>query len=241
MKPFTIKSRILTCLAAMLLLTASLSACASPMLSQTTVEGFTYTLYGQGRVERIEVKRGEERIGTYAQKGITFDLLTQLGDDSRGFRVTDLNFDRLPDMQLAVANTPSGMRYATYLWDETSGEYVLDRELSALHDVGMIASLSVITAREYEYTIDPATSDSPEFYTERNSYVLYRRINGALTEVHRKDMTYYEESDIYCYAVYALDENGELELIRESWIDAEKIDHSKYPLDATGFEGYAAE
>ena len=240
MKPFTIKSRILTGLTAMLLLTASLSACGSPMLSQTTVEGFTYTLYGQGRVERIEVKRGEERVGSYAQKGITFDLLTQLGDDSQGFRVTDLNFDRLPDMQLAVANTPSGTRYASYLWDEAKGEYVQNKELSSLYDVGMIASLSVITAREYEYTVDPATSDAPEFYSERNSFVLYRWIDGKLTEVHRKDMTYYQESDIYCYAVSELDKSGELTLIRESWIDAEKIDHSKYPIDATGFEGYVA-
>ena len=163
MKQLSIKYRLLTCLTAVLLLTASLSACGTPMLSQTTVEGFTYTLYGQSRVERIEVTRGNDRIGTYQQKGITFDLLAQLGDDSQGFRVTDLNFDRMPDMQLAVANTKAGVRYASYLWDASKEEYVLHPLLSSLQDLGMIASLEVLTAREYKYTVDPATSDSPEF------------------------------------------------------------------------------
>lgn len=226
-------------LSAFLLLTI-LSSCGSPMLSQTTVEGFTYTLYGQNRVERIEVKRGEERIGTYAQKGITFDLLTKLGDDSQGFRVTDLNFDRMPDMQLAVASTESGIRYASYLWDEAKGEYVQNKELSALYDVGMIASLEVITAREYEHTIDPATDDTPEFDINKESFVLYRWQNGMLTAVHRKELTYYEESDIYCYAIFDLNEYGEWETTRESWVTDDRYDSKKYPMDASGYQGYVA-
>ena len=77
-------------------------------------------------------------------------------------------------------------------------------------------------------------------YIEREAFVLYRWIGGELTEVHRKEKTYYEESDIYCYTVYERDKNGEMKVIRESWIDADKIATAKCPMDATGFEGYVA-
>lgn len=241
MKSFSIKSRILTCLTAALLLTASLSACGMPQLDRLVFEDMTYTLYGHGRVERIEVERDGRRIGSYAAKGMTDELLAKLDDNSHGFLLSDLNFDGNSDMLLKTASTKAGIRYTAFLWDDTKEEYISNTSLSSLADIGMIASLKVITAKEYAYTIDPAVGDTPEFFAERHSLVLYRWIDGKLTEVHRKDMTYYEESDIYCYAVYDLDGSGELELIRESWIDAEKIDHSKYPLDATGFEGYAAE
>ena len=232
--------RAVALLLATLLTAISLSSCGASMLSQTTVEEMTFILYGKDRVNRIEVKRGQERIGTYAQKGLPRDMLDAAGDDSYGFLVTDLNFDHKPDMQLAVARNKNGTRHAVYLWDENEGEYVYHEFLSTLQDVGMIASLEVITAREYAYHVDPATTDTPEFYSECNRFILYRWIDGQLTEVHRKEKTYYQESDIYCYMVYERTENGEMELIRESWITAERIDHDKYPLDASGFEGYVA-
>ena len=237
MKSFSIKSRILTCLIATLLLTA----CGMPQLEKLTVEDMTYTLYGNGRTERIEVERDGRRIGSYAAKGMTEELLTKLGDRDHGFLLSDLNFDGKTDMLLKTANTKSGLRYAAFLWDDAKGEYVSAASLSALTDIGMIASLQVITAREYEYTVDPAVGDMPEFYTERHSIVLYRWISGKLTEVHRKDRIYYEENDIYCYAVYDFTDEGELELSRESWVDPEKMNDEKYPLDATGFEGYAVQ
>lgn len=227
--------KVFSRLLASLLLTAVLSSCGAPMLHQTSAEGLTFTLYGKNRVEKIEVTRDKDSIGTYREKGVTLDMLTQLEDSTYGLRVTDLNFDSKPDMQLMVANTKSGPRFVTWLWDESKGEYVRHTRLSSLNDVGAIASLEVITAREYEYTVDPATSDTPEFYIEKNNFVLYRWIDGALTEVHRKELTYYEESDIYCYAIYEREEDGSMELTRESWINEESFDPDQYPLDATGY------
>ena len=113
-------------------------------------------------------------------------------------------------------------------------------KLSALYDVGMIASLEVITAREYEHTIDPATDDTPEFDINKESFVLYRWQNGTLTAVHRKELTYYEESDIYCYAIFDLNEYGEWETTRESWVTDDRYDSKKYPMDASGYQGYVA-
>ena len=239
MKPFS-PFRLSALLLSLLLLTASLSACGMELLEQTTVGDFTFSIYGKDRVERIEVKRGEERIGSYVQKGLSREMLRSMGDDSYGLLFTDLNFDRTPDIMLTVANTKSGKQSAVYLWDEAAGEYVYPKLLSSLHGVGMIASLGVITAQEYEYTVDPAVGETPEFYTERQSYLLYRWIDGKLTEVYRKDLTYYEESDIYCYAVYERAESGEMDTVRESWINAEKMDPAEYPLDADGYEGYVA-
>ena len=225
-------------LLSLLLLTALLSSCGLPLLTETEADGMTYSLRGNGRVEQIEVRKENKTVGTYKQKGLKQEILAQIGVADYGFRLTDLNFDGQADMQLMIAKAEGAQRYASYLWDDRKGEYVYHAKLSALQDIGMIASLQVITAREHSYVIDPATGDSPEFYTETDCFSLYRWIDGQLTEVHRKEKTYYEESDIYCYAVYELDENGKLDLIRESWIDAEKINHDKYPMDATGFEGY---
>lgn len=219
---------------ALLLLLLALPSCGGKMLGQMTVEGLTFTLYGGNRVERIVVTRGEEQIGTYEQRGLTADMLAQLGDDSYGFYLTDFNFDRMPDMQLKVGYNGTAVQYACYLWDEESDAYVYHDRLSSLQNTGMIATEEIITATEYEYTVDPATADTPEMYIEKNAFVLYRWVDGELTEIHRKELTYYEESDIYCYTILDLNENGEWDTTRESWINAEKFDAEKYPLDASG-------
>ena len=229
----TLRKILHAALACVLLL--ALTACGLPQVAKVTVEDMTYTLYGQGRVERIEVERGGHRIGFYSQKGMTEELLANLGDENHGFQLADLNFDGKTDMLLKTANTKSGVKYAAYLWDSAKDEYVHHAPLSALADIEIIAASEAISAREYAYIIDPAVGDTPEFYTERHSFVLYRFIDGKLTEMHRKDRIYYEENDIYCYAVYDLTEDGKLELTRESWVDPEKMNDSKYPLDATGF------
>lgn len=223
---------------ALLLIALLLSSCGLPLLQEIEADGMTYALYGNGRVEQIEVRQDKKTIGTYQQKGLKENVLKPLGISDYGFRLADLNFDGKADMQLMTVKTEGAHRYATYIWDESRGEFAYHAALSALQNVTLIDSLQALSAWEYEYTIDPATSDTPEFYTESNHFVLYRWIDGRLTEVHRKEKTYYQESDIYCYAVYDRDENGEMELTRESWVDPEKMNDDKYPLDATGFEGY---
>ena len=240
MKHQSTKHRIAAALTAAILLAATLCACGMPELKQTTLGDLTYTLYGKTRVERITVTQNGKPVGTYKQKGMSATMLTDLAIDDYGFVLTDLNFDRKPDMRLAVAKKKAGMQYATYLWDEEQGEYVYHEALSALSDTGMIASLGVITAREYHYKVDPATDDTPELYIEKHSFVIYAWRDGVLTAIHRKELTYYEESDIYCYAILDLNDRGEWDTTRESWITADRFVSEKYPLDATGFEGYVA-
>ena len=232
MRSLFAKIRTVLTLALTLLLLLALPSCGAKMLSQMTVEGLTFTLYGKDRVERIEVTRGEEHIGTYTKKGLSRDVLATLNDDSYGFYLTDFNFDRMPDMRLKVSNNETAVQYACYLWDAERDTYVYHEKLSSLQNMGMVAVEEFITATEYQYTVDPATEDTPEMYIEKNAFVLYRWIDGELTEFHRKELTYYEESDIYCYAVLERNDSGEMEITRESWINAEKFDAEKYPLDA---------
>ena len=218
-----------------LLLVASLSSCAGEELYQATLDELTYTLHGTSdRVEQITVTRDGKRIGTYQKRG----LRAEEAGENYGFRLTDLNFDRKPDMQLLIAREEAGEIYATYLWDEESGKYVYNATLSGLQDPGMIASLEVLTARELSVTIDPATDDTPEFEICREAFVIYRWEGGKLIPVHRKELTYYEESDIYCYLIEERNEAGEWETVRESWITDDRYSPEKCPLDATGFEGY---
>ena len=220
-----------------LLLVASLSSCAGEELYQATLDDLTYTLHGTNdRVEQITVTRNGRRIGAYQKRGMRADE----AGENYGFRLTDLNFDRKPDMQLLIAREEGGEIYATYLWDEESGKHVYNAKLSGLHDMGMIASLGVLTAHELTVTIDPATDDTPEFEIRKEAFVIYRWQSDDLIPVHRKELTYYEESDIYCYLIEERREDGEWETIRESWITDDRFAPEKCPLDATGFEGYVS-
>lgn len=227
--------RSLAALTAALMLSVSLTSCMGKILHQTTVDGLTYTLHGaNNRVEQITVKRDGKRIGTFQKRGLP---AAESGEDY-GFRLTDLNFDGKYDMQLAVAKSDAGPVYATYLWDGSADKYVYHAQLSALQDMGVIASLGVITARESTVTIDPATDDTPEFEIRMDAFVIYQWQDGKLVDVHRKELTYYEESDIYCYLILERDAQGEWETVRESWITDERFDAAKCPLDATGYPGY---
>lgn len=219
----------------------SLSSCKLPLLEQTTVGELTFSLYGNGRIERIAVHRGEEHIGTYTERGMSRDMLAALDDDSYGLILTELNFDGMPDMCIKNAKGSAGVRYAVYLWDAAQDGYVYHEALSALQGMGMLATEQAITAREFEHIIDPATGDTPEMYIEREAFVIYRWIDGVLTEVHRKEKTYYEENDIYCYAVYERDVNGETVTVRESWISPEDMANgADCPMDETGYGSYVA-
>lgn len=228
-------STLLASTAAAFTLAAALSSCMGSVLHQTTDGDLTYTLRGSGdRVEQITVTRDGKRVATYQKRGLP---AAECGENY-GFRLTDLNFDRKGDMQLLILREDGGDIYATYLWDEEKGEHVYSNALSSLRDMGMIASLEAITAREFEITIDPATDDTPDFEIRREAFVIYRWENGNLTPVHRKELTYYEESDIYCYLIQERNEQGEWDTVRESWITADRFDSQKCPMDATGFEGY---
>jgi hypothetical protein len=228
-------STFLSTLTTALLLAGTLSSCTGKILHQTTVGDLTYTLHGTNdRVEQITVSRDGRRIGAFQKRG----LPGQISGDDYGFRLTDLNFDRHTDMQLLVAQAEAGDMYATYLWDAEAEKYVYHPQLSTLQDMGMIASLGVLTARESSVTIDPATDDTPEFEICRDAFILYRWEDNKLIPVHRKELTYYEESDIYCYLIEERNDRGEWETVRESWIAYERFDASKCPLDATGYLGY---
>lgn len=224
--------RPLACLLAVLLLTLSLPSCTGKVLYQVTVDDLTYTLRGVGEhVEQITVTRNGKRVGSYQKRGIKGEL----GGESYGFFVSDLNFDGHLDMFLLTGITGTIQHYACYLWSPEQDTYLYDAPLSALGGMEIDNENQWLTARDYSLTVDPATDDTPEFEIRKDTFSIYRRQNGILTEVHRKELTYYEESDIYCYAVFEPDEQGEWESIRESWITADRFDRDKYPMDATGY------
>ena len=218
---------------AVLMLVTSLSSCLGKVLYQVTVDDFTYTLRGsQDRAEQITVTRDGKRVAAYQKRG----LPVKESGEHYGFRLIDLNFDQKNDMQLLIAREDNGDIYATYLWDEESGKYVYSTALSALSGLDTIDSLEAITAREFEITIDPATDDTPDFEIRREAFVIYLWQNGKPVAVHRKELTYYEESDIYCYLIQERNEQGEWDVVRESWITADRFDSEKCPMDATGYE-----
>ena len=225
--------RSLVCALAVILLVLSLPSCMGKMLYRVTVDDFTYTLRGVGdHVEQITVTRDGKRIGSYRKRGIKGEL----GGESYGFFMSDLNFDGHPDMFLLTGFTGTIQHYACYLWSPEQDTYLYDAALSALGGMEIDSENQWLTARDYTLTIDPATDDTPEFEIRKDTFSVYRRQNGIMTEVHRKELTYYEESDIYCYAIFEPDEQGEWESIRESWITADRFDRDKYPMTAQGYE-----
>ncbi len=217
------KKRIIALLL-LILITAALASCAYfNLLGEFECAEYTCRLYGLRSVERIKVISGGKTVATLNTKG----ALTE--GNNYGFNFIDANFDGYDDICLEVKTDDDGTKYSFWIWNPIRKNFSTDRILNSLLSPVFDYGEGTVTAPYRSRIIEPVAGPDPEAYIDDEGVVTYEWRQGVLVAVRRECITYYSESDIYCVAVWEINEGGELEAIRERWLRPEQYERAGYP------------
>ena len=207
-----------------------------PLGDGRTVEAYGGEVYG---VKNLVVRNadGSEAQRLHCTNRVTRPFHKDDGLDY-GVSVVDIDADGLPDIISMSERTFDGDTYNCFRADGSGGFY-LDETLSAIRgihfgDNGEVSSLTRVR------------TDLPSSPNEPKKYIFAVTItylapdtgkNGRYTVVREEALTYYSETEIYCYAVSEPDESGDMETTSEKWILPDKL--AEAGLDGFGKEyGY---
>lgn len=195
------------------------------------VEGndYIYVLYGSpNAITKISVldSEGGEVSSVEPSYRVNEPWLSQDKEDY-GFAVCDLNGDGLEDFTVKTVRTEGAEKYLFYL-NKGDGNFKLEKDLS-----GVVAPMfgdGTISFRTRDRIEQPTYTNEPPVYELReNEYVYGWSEHGRLQVQRLNRYSYFSETDIYCYAIYLPNEDGELEVDSQKWIYPEKL--SEYGLE----------
>lgn len=206
------------------LLLPTLLSCAAErydLLYETTVDSLTYRVRGSGtRAKQIAVVSDDTVIWTKKIK-VSKSVGSQNG--TYGFEVLDLNFDGKPDFMIANDIAGDCIAYTCWLWDESSQKYQKSEELSGLCNIKADAELSAIFAFTHTYETVKSDTDMPDASIACDSATKYEWANGKLIPSVRASITFYSESNLYCYSLSYYDESlGKLGASDDKWLTPEE-------------------
>ncbi len=217
------KKRVLSLLLCFVLLLL-FSSCATErheLLSQVAVAPHTFCVRGRGdRVKQVVVKSGDEVIFA-AKVKVARDVGAMGG--TYGLKVLDLNFDGHQDFIIADAVGGDEVSYLCWLFNPTSGTFESSADLSGLCNVHADAELKAIFAFSHTYVSEREYEDVPESHTSTDTSTKYLWKNGKLVPSIRASVTYYSQSDLYCYSVSYYDEElGKYTDSDDKWLTPEE-------------------
>jgi len=193
-----------------------------------STDGITVSLKGNGRqIRRVIIERdGAKKLSL----PFSADLSVADASETPLFLLQDANFDNHADLLiLSAADTDGDIHRTVLFYDSTEETFTADENPIVL--VNAIFEADVIrTSGKFRKEYAKASDNTPPVYEERDERAIYTMINGILTRTEERAITYYSESDIYCYSVYSYDkELGELSYVDEQWF--EETERAKYKLD----------
>ncbi len=223
------KKRIFTLVAIALLLLPALSACAMEqydLLYSVERNGYTYAVRGtSNRVKQVVVKQGEQLL--FAKK-VKTDASVSSMDGTYGLAVADLNFDGRDDVMVATEVNGDAVAYQCFLWNEEKQSFVKDDSLTGLCNIRVDTELQAIFAFAHTYRIEPAYADAPESSISTDMTTKYVWEDGQLRPDVRASITFYSESNRYCYSVSYWDsEDQKLGDSDDNWLTPEEFARNK--------------
>ena len=98
--------------------------------------------------------------------------------------------------------------------------------LSALRGVRFDREAGEAYVTTRTHTELPTVPNAPSRYTDEIKVTYYApnaEKNGRFEVVREETLTYYSETEIYCFAVSYPDDNGEMQIEDEKWILPDKL------------------
>ncbi len=153
-----------------------------------------------------------------------------LGEDKQdyGFSVCDLNGDGLDDFVIKTVRTSGAEKYLFYVNKED--EFRLEKKLSSA--IAPSFGDGTVRVKTFERIDEPTYNNEPAMYELREEEIFYGWSEYGRLEIKQTiRFSYFSETDIYRYAVYLPDDEGELIADNVNWIDPDKLeDHGLKPL-----------
>ena len=223
------KTRIFTLMLTVLLLLPILGACAferHDLLYSVDVGSYTYAVRGSnGRVKQVVVKEGDKVL--FAKKVKADDSVGNM-NGTYGLAVADMNFDGRDDVMVAVETNGDVTAYQCFLYSEEKKGYVKDDSLSGLCNIKVDGEMKAIFAFAHTYKIEPAYVDAPEASISTDMTTKYVWEEGKLRPDVRASITFYSESNQYCYSVAYWDsEDQKLGDSDDDWLTPEEFAKNK--------------
>ncbi len=161
-------------------------------------QGLTFSARGSDkRIKQVTVKRGEELL--FSEKVKVDRKVGTLGG-SYGFQVLDLNFDGRSDMMLVDKVAGEEMRYICWIAGE-DGSYTRHPELTGLCNVAVDEKLKMVMSYRHSYEVTEGGDGRPDSTVTTDTVTRYIWENGELVPFRRVSLTYYSETERYCYSV----------------------------------------
>ena len=189
------------------------------------LEGFTLKLYGDlNDVRCIKVFEGKIRRAT---ADISVD--TSLLDQANSFipYLDDLNGDGHLDMLVPHSkDADSQTRYAALIWDNSIEMFYKAEALSDIANIKTDPQNGTLKSSLSTYTVViPEQPNAPEIYEERRSLTEYRIIDSEYIPFREVALTYYSDTNMYCYSTYDYnEETKELTYTDEQWLTPKKAE-----------------
>ena len=145
--------------------------------------------------------------------------------ENYGFAVGDVDFDGISDLIVTTSRSTEG-NICDYFRADGNGGFYRDSVLSVLRGVRFDREAGEAYVTTRTHTELPTVPNAPSRYTDEIKVTYYApnaEKNGRFEVVREETLTYYSETEIYCFAVYYPDDNGEMQIEDEKWILPDKL------------------
>jgi len=187
-------------------------------------EEYIYVLYGSPNAITKIVLTDPESGGEVSSIELDYRVNEPwLSNDKEnyGFTLRDLDADGDEDFTVKKNRTPGEEKYLFYLNNGDAG-FKLEDELSGVKAPEF--GDGTVSFKTRSRIDQPTYSNEPPVYELREDEYVYGWSEHGRLEVRKMNrFSYFSETDIYCYAVYLPNDDGELEVDDQKWIYPEKL------------------
>ncbi len=210
------------------------SACSGGSeLCRVDGEEYTYVLFGSPnaitRISVLDRESGEEITSIDPEYRVNEPWLSD-DKENYGFAIRDLDGDGDEDLTIKKNRTVGEEKYLFYM-NKGGGEFKLESKLSGVS--APVFGEGTVIYKLRDRIDEPTYANEPPVYELREDEYIYGWTEHGRLEVRAMNRySYFSETDIYCYAVYLPNEEGELEVDSQKWIYPEKLaDYGLEPLE----------
>ena len=208
------------------LLASSLLACsqeAYDLLYQKEIGEWSYCVRGSNsRARRIVVKKGDDVLWSM---DVNVDKNVGNLNGTYGFAAEDMNFDGIVDLRIATSMSGECASYLCFLGKENGYSFERSDTLSGLCNIKIDTSLRSLFAFTSNFTVEQGGINEPSHHVRCDKATKYVWEDGVLTPDMYAAITYYSETDTYCYSVAYYDEElQEFEDSYDKWLSHEEYD-----------------
>lgn len=187
------------------------------------LNGYTLKFYGDfDKTHILKVYEGSVRRAT-----LPISIENEIFDEANKFipYFDDVNGDGHPDLIVPHSyDANSNFRYAVFPWNNASSMFTNTNVLNDLANITVNTDQNTVSSSMLIRTVVAEEQPNiPEIYMSEKIYTEYKLIEGSFVKYMQRSLTYYSETDIYCYSTYEYNnETKEFECLDERWLSEEK-------------------